>query len=223
MTEEQLRSALIEAQDFILSQLPKTEWDYEFTPKFHRKMKRLIELEMHPIRYYLIRAVAVLLAIICLSGGMLLGFSEEARAKVIWWINEFISENEYRYQSNKDMVIDVSGYTFESVISDGYTRLERIEMENSVDEIYVGKNGEMLTFSAIGSSQEELYVLSDESGQTERIDLEGTEMDLYISEKQGESNMIVWEGKNGVLFSIQGKINKEQLIEIARMMRKLEN
>ena len=51
MTDEQLKSALIEVRDHMLTQFPVAEKDCGFSPKFHRKMRQLIEMEKHPLLY----------------------------------------------------------------------------------------------------------------------------------------------------------------------------
>lgn len=216
MTDEQLRGALMEAQDYMLSQLPKTEWHHEFSPKFLKKMKKLIAIEMHPIRNFLCRAAALLLAVMGISGVLVLGFSEEVRADIIRWFSEHLTDREYKYWSNMGEDVDVSQYTLEGNVPDGYQFLDRIEDEDQVDEIYINEDGAMLHFSVMSPATEaELHVVTDKILQRDIINLKGGLADLYLSENPGESNVIVWQGTNGVLFSIQGILEKEQLVEMA--------
>jgi hypothetical protein len=216
MTDAQLKSALIEVRDYMLDQLPTEEWNYEFSPKFQRKMKQIIELEKHPIWYYVRRVAAALLITLGISGGLVLSFSEEARANVIRWIMERFAENEYRYQNEMGVKVDVSVFTLEGKVIEGYQLINRIEGEDTVDEVYVGENGEMLFFTAMSSEHEgDMYVVSDKNEEPLTVYVRGRKMDLYLSGNQEESNVIVWQGSDGVLFSIQGIIEKEQLIEMA--------
>ncbi|MBR4607956.1 MAG: DUF4367 domain-containing protein [Lachnospiraceae bacterium] len=216
MTDAQLKSALIEVRDYMLDQLPTEEWNYEFSPKFQRKMKQIIELEKHPIWYYVRRVAAALLITLGISGGLVLSFSEEARANVIRWFMERFTENEYRYQNEMGLKVDVSVFTLEGKVIEGYQLINRIEGEDTVDEVYVGENGEMLFFTAMSSEHEgDMYVVSDKNEEPLTVYVRGRKMDLYLSGNQEESNVIVWQGSDGVLFSIQGIIEKEQLIEMA--------
>ena len=100
MTDEQLKSALIEVRDHMLTQFPVAEKDCGFSPKFHRKMRQLIEMEKHPLLYQMCRIVAAILIALGISGGLVLGFSEEARAEIVRWFVERFTNNEYRYQNN---------------------------------------------------------------------------------------------------------------------------
>lgn len=216
MTDAQLKSALIEVRDYMLDQLPTEEWNYEFSPKFQRKMKQIIELEKHPIWYYVRRVAAALLITLGISGGLVLSFSEEARANVIRWFMERFTENGYRYQNEMGLKVDVSVFTLEGKVMEGYQLINRIEGEDTVDEVYVGENGEMLFFTAMSSEHEgDMYVVSDKNEEPLTVYVRGRKMDLYLSGNQEESNVIVWQGSDGVLFSIQGIIEKEQLIEMA--------
>lgn len=218
MTDEQLRDALMEAQDYMLNQLPTMEWHYQFSPKFHKKMKKLIEMEKHPIWYYVRWVAPVLLILFGIFGGLALGARQEVRAGVVGWFVEHFTDNKYRYQNNMDAGtgFDVSQYTLEGNAPEGYQLLDRMEDENQVTEVYVGANGEMLFFSAMNSScEEELYVSSDQNMRLETVYLGGMEAELYATDNPGDSSTIIWQGTNGVLFSIKGILEREQLIHMA--------
>ena len=82
MTDEQLNCALIEVRDYMLKQFPE-DGDHEFSAKFRKKIKQLIEMEKHPIFYYAKMVAAIILITLGISGGLVLGFSKEVRADVI--------------------------------------------------------------------------------------------------------------------------------------------
>lgn len=216
MTDEQLKSALIEVRDYMLIQFPSEDGDHEFSRRFLKKMKQLIKLEMHPLLFYAKRIVAAILIIICVSGCLVLGFSEDVRADAIRWFMEHFAENGYRYQKEAEVAIDLTRYTLEGIVLDGYQLIDRTEKEDVVDEAYVGEDGSLLVFTAMNSSkQKEFNVSSDQSMVIETVYVNGNKADLYLSENPYESNVIVWEGSNGVLFSLGGILDKEQLISMA--------
>ena len=218
MTDKQMKSALIEAQDYMLSQLPTTEWHYEFSPKFHKKMKELIKMEKHPVLYHVRLAAAALFVVFGISGGLVLGFRQEARAGAIRWFAEHLTDNVYRYQSSNNMGtgVDVSQYTLEGKNIDGYQLIDRMEDESQVNEVYIDENGALLFFSAMNPTcEEELYISTDKNMRSETVYLRGTKADLYITDNPEDSSAIIWQGTNGVLFSIKGIMEKEQLIKLA--------
>jgi len=216
MTDDELKSALIEIRDCMLLQFPTSECDHEFSVRFQRRMKQIIEMEKHPVWFHVRKIAVALIISLGIAGGLAIGFSEEVRADVRRWFMERFSENEYRYQNNMGIDIDISGYTLEGKVLDGYQLVDRMQDENQVSEVYVNENGAMLIFAAMNSlSEEDLYVSSDQSIQPKSVFVKGVQAELYLSERPGESNAVVWQKDNGVLFSIQGILSKEELIDLA--------
>ena len=216
MTDEQLKSALIEVRDHMLTQFPVAEGSCEFSPKFHEKMKQLIEMEKHPLLYQVSRAAAAILVALGISGGLVLGFSEEARAEVIRWFVERFTDNEYIYQNNMGAGVDISVYTLEGIVLEEYQLVDRHEDEEIVNEAYRNEKGELLLFTAMSSTHKnEFYLLFDENMESQTIYVSGNKADLYLSEKPDESNIIVWQSANGTLLSIQGFLDENQLKEMA--------
>jgi len=220
MTDEQLKSALIEVRDHMLTQFPVAEKDCGFSPKFHRKMRQLIEMEKHPLLYQMRRIVAAILIALGISGGLVLGFSEEARAEIVRWFVERFTNNEYRYQNNMGAIENVSSYTLEGIVLEEYQLVDRHEDEDTVNEAYTSEKGELLIFTAMNSTRkEEFYLLFDENMECQTVFVNGNKADLYLSEKPDESNIIVWQSANGTLLSIQGFLDEDQLIEMAEKIK----
>ena len=217
MTDEQIREVLIATQDYMLERLPKTEWNHVFSPKFRKNMKKLIQRDKHPVRFYLLRIAAIVFAVLGLTGGMVLGLSGKARADFMRWIVEQFTHNEFRYQKEAGESVEIGGYTLEGSVPEGYRLLDRMEFEDRISEAYVNDNGAMLFFTVMNSEYDGAFsVLSDESKPNGSAEINGTEADLYISSNAGEPNVIVWQGANGELFTIQGILDKKELIELAK-------
>lgn len=217
MTDEQIREVLIATQDYMLERLPQKEWNHDFSPKFCKNMKKLIQREKHPVRFYAQRIVAVVFVVLGLTGGMVLGFSEKARADFVRWFVEQFTHNEFRYQKEAGEPVEIGAYTLEGNVPEGYRLLERMESEERISEAYVNDNGAMLFFTVMNSKFDGVFsVLSDENKPNDSVMINGTEADLYISSNPGEPNVIVWQGKNGELFTIQGILDKKELVELAK-------
>jgi len=89
MDEMVLRNALLEMQEYLVSQLPEPDTEDEKLPLgFRRRVKRLIEKHDQPIWYYLKNSVAAMILVFALLGGALLGINERVRADVWEWIRE---------------------------------------------------------------------------------------------------------------------------------------
>ena len=216
MTDEQLRDALIEAQDYMLSQFSTKEWHYDFSPKFHKKMKELIELDEHPVWFYVRRTAVIMFAVLGISGVLLFGFSEKVRAEVIRWFTERFAENEYRYRRESDTEVDISRYTLEGKVPEGYQLIKRKEDADQVSEIYEDSDGNRMIFTAMSSTQnKEFWLMFDKNTESEVVYVNGTNADIYLPENREDNTVIAWQGKDGVLFSIIGYAGKEELIEMA--------
>ena len=99
-------------------------------------------------------------------------------------------------------------------------RLRTTDTENPVKPAYTSEKGELLIFTAMNSTRkEEFYLLFDENMESQTVYVNGIKADLYLSEKPDESNIIVWQSANGILLSIQGFLDKNQLIELAEKIK----
>ena len=217
MTEEQIREVLTATQDYMLSRLPKAEWNYQFSPRFRRNMKKLIKRDKHRFLYSALRMTAIIAISLFICGGMVLGFNKEARANVRGWFFELFLSNEYRYQKEGSVTIDITKYSLEDYAPEGFTLIDRKETADKVNEVYVNENGALLFFTVLSSGDGvDFYVISDENKPNDLAYIGKTKADLFISANQEEPNAIVWQGKGGVLLCIQGVLDKKQLIDLAK-------
>ena len=112
------------------------------------------------------------------------------------------------------------GYTLVGFIPEGYHRIDRIETEYRVSETYVGERGQVLIFTALSSDYVgDTSVFPDEGKKKEYAWMGKIKADLYLSADGDELNAIVWREADGRLFSIQGFLTKDQLVDMAVRMR----
>lgn len=219
MTDEQLKSALVEVRDYMLRQFPSEDADHEFSARFHKKMKRLIEMEKHPIMFYVKRVVAAVLIVVGITGGMLFGFSKEVRADVVRWFMDHFAENGYHYRVETEVKVDFSQYTMEGIVPEGYQLVKRDEGEFALKEAYRGVDGDMLVFVVMSSSLEEEFNMSFNKGtESKVVYVRGNRADLYASDSPYEVSTIIWRGSNGALFGIMGIMDEDRLIRMAEEM-----
>lgn len=112
------------------------------------------------------------------------------------------------------------GYTLVGFIPEGYHRAERIETEYRVSETYVSERNQVIIFTALTADfVGDTSVFSDEGKKKEYAWMGKVKADLYLSTEGDELNAIVWREADGRLFSIQGFLTKEQLVDMAVRMR----
>ncbi len=221
MTDMQLKNALLEAQEYMLNQLPKIEEHHEFSPGIQRRMKRLIRLERYAVWYRIIKAAVAVMAISIILSGMILAFNDEARAYVVKWFENHFAENGYMYQGGIESNMDISIYTLDGIISQEYQRINRQDSNDSLVEAYADENGRMTIFTVMLSSEEEVFnIVADESINCETVSVNGKQATYYSSDSTDESNAITWQGNNGELLSIRAIMDKESLIKMAEAVDK---
>ena len=149
-----------------------------------------------------------------------MGTNEKVRADFVHWIMRIYSERLFGYYSTFDQEIDISKYTMENVVPKEYELMDRISNEGSVTEIYVNSAGAILSFSAVApDGTSDFYIACDKDGADAPIAISELNAELYISKEEGESNAIVWTDENGVLLSISGYFNDQELTSFVKMIK----
>ena len=88
-TDEMLRIAAAEADQAIRDSLPRPEdCHHQFSPRFERKMKRVIRRGRHPVAYKFLHRAACLLVVVTLVGASWLTVDAEARGAFFAWVRQ---------------------------------------------------------------------------------------------------------------------------------------
>lgn len=220
MTDQQIKCVLMEVQDYMLSQIPKTVKKHEFSLKFRNRMSKIIACHKHPFRYHGLRVATIIMVVFLTACGIFLSMNSKARAEILRWMSERFSNTIWRYSKSSGAEKDISQYGMDGFVPEGYQQIDRIEDETSVSEVYLSEQDELLIFTAISPNYEgDLYFVSDEDGLNEPIVIRELNAEIYLS-NIGESNVIVWRNADEILFFIQGMLNKEQLIGIVERLTK---
>lgn len=222
ITDAMLREAAGEAERFLLAHLPEPQ-PHQFSPKFERRMQKLISRAKHPVRHQVLRYVAaVLLAILTLFGSIL-AVSPEARASVIGWVKSVYSGQVVEYSTTvKDNTVR-HHYRLGCLLA-GY-KLQDVH-EGTDYRIYYyiccydhgGYTDRYLKFAC--------FYPNEESGSSFSLWVEGYDQcsgfvhgmkaDIYISDDRNRSNMIAWcDEETGAIFCIVGYADKETLVKLA--------
>lgn len=148
VTDEWLYKCMPIVDAAIIQELERqTDINYEFSPKFGRKMKRLIKKEAHPwmgIFYTVSKRVAIFF--ICLLGATLaVVMSVEAyRNKFFETIKIFLGDAyELRYETDEE-IKEIENYYEPHYIPEGYKITEREESAIALWCIYEDVNGNVV-------------------------------------------------------------------------------
>lgn len=229
ITDEMLKEAAGELENAMLAQMPDPkECQHDFSPRFERKMKKLIYRANHPITASLgFRIAAVILAILLLGGSVLLA-SEDARAKLIGWVREEGPDGEVRYVDYSDIRAEgvPTRFRLESD-PEGYTLWRHHEGYRGESFSYIDDEETKLLhfiYKVIAKNSASCVSITTEGYIHKRVLINGSYADLTISKYSWDSSCIVWTGYDDmVVFSISGFLSEEELIYMAEHVVPVED
>lgn len=187
-------------------------------------MKKLVKRTKHPrLRRVLIRAAAVLLAVL-LGGGVWLAVDPGARAAFLSWFRE-THESYFLYRHQGGSNDALPSLYLPTWIPEGYTEFHVDEPKTGHDLImvdYINKDDQFLS----------LVYLLDPDGYTCSIDIShATESDitingcpakLFVSTTGNQNAGIMWTTENGSYFYIDGFMEPDNLIRVAESVQEIK-
>ncbi len=225
ISEERLRQAAGAAVLALADNIPAPEeGDYEFSPRFERRMRRVLRQGNHPAVYRGLRRVASFLLALLLSGSVWLTVDTDAREAVLGWISEQV-EGAYHYFFHGDGSSQKQDVEFVlSKIPEGYRKEDVFETDSYTETIYVeAETGRYLSFGWLHPSTEtatpELFFLTGDM-EREQAQVKGRTAEFYRDDTGNMANVIVWrDEKNDTLLYISGYFDKGSLIDMAESVK----
>ena len=228
ITDEQLKAAALELDSALMENLPEPG-EQEFSPRFERKMKRLLR-KGRPSAWvnHCLRAAAVLLTVL-LVGGIVLISSPETLAEFRGLFYEVEQEHRYRYVlegwvEEEDMCAYRMGW-----IPEGYElRHSEIRYTHGMQTyanaekhvlnfnyvIQTGKGGVLIhrTFSAVDYELKDTIV----NGQGANL--------FVITQKSGAvTYTVIWmNAERSVLFEVSGARSEAEAVRIAESIERTD-
>lgn len=193
-----------------------TEEDYKLPLRFRYKMKKLFEKHDHPVWYYTKKTAAIVILLFGMFAGIFLDTNANARARILGWVWERIADNRFHYQNLPGDAMDISDYTLEGKVPDGYQLIKKSGDEFSEIEYYKHETKGFINLWIFSPAYDgDLYIGSDEDKVDDPVFVDKIKADLYISNEPGENNVITWQNKDGVRFLILAPLDGDLLIELA--------
>lgn len=221
ISESELQTAAKAYEKHMLDCLPEPdECEATFSPKFERKMKKMIFRTDHPFQYMIQKSVICFFLIVFLGGSSLLTFSTEARAIFFGWAHEiyetFVS---YRHLGESQDGLKNTVY-LPSWIPDGYEMTQPTTSNDGGVVTYknVDNKTMLFTYDLMYSSVEVQIVGTDLEMQ--QVFVNGASADLYMEQSPGKSKNLIWaDPKNEVLFTITAQISRDEIIKMAESIK----
>ncbi len=221
ITEEMLIIAAGEVNEALLKSLPEDVCRYAKSPRFERKMQRVIRKGNHPVLYRTIQRAACYVLVFFLSFMTVIAFSPTARAAVVDWIRERFSYfDQYSY-------IGKSAYNREKVqyeltyIPEGYTEFSRIEKTPNTTIRYLDNNtNQLISFSYSQDKQRVIYNFESNGYIFRNVSVGMLDANFYKAHSKDTPNTLVWMSEdNSTLFFISSFLPEAEIIKIAENVK----
>lgn len=203
--------------DAMLRSLPDPkDCNYEFSPRFERKMKRLIHRTNHPVTYRMLQRVASFALVVFIGFMMIFAISPTVRAAVLGWIREqYDSFIGYYFEDDSTGRTEPTAYYISNFPSD----FSEITVSDNIGyhmEVYADSNGNLLYFFYSFSPENPSFYVEEEGSIIEHVTVSGNPADLYLSQDSMKTNSIIWcDEEHNVIFYLSAVMEKDDLLAIA--------
>lgn len=198
--------------------------DMEVPEQLHHKLSIMLKNEQNKRKrerwnkkiIKSIKICACFLAVVCISGAILMTNVEAFRAKVF---EIFFDEQpnyidfkqiEIPYDKNGIIPSDWDGFWYPKQLPDGFDLADFTKNGQAIDLIFRNENNDMIFFSQ--SPTDELNLMVDNTDQNpEKIEING---DMAYWTSIEDSNLLIWN-QGETSFLLQSELPKVDMIQIA--------
>lgn len=221
ISDERLAQAAEKAAAILNESLPDpNDCHHAFSPRFERKMKRLLRRSSHPVLYGALRYAASILLVIMIGFGSVLAVNANAREAVLGWVKRqegnfytffFVGEEDHSKSRRYSL-----GW-----IPEGCEYVTTLETDGGEIYIYTDENETLIQFTYISEPGNTTLSVDGVNYDKESVKINGCTGEVYLSPSEAETNGIIWtdEAEN-VLFCISGNFEKETLVKMAESVSK---
>lgn len=225
ITEERLKEALEKANDMMLEQLPdEKECVHKFSPRFERKMKKLLWRAKHEKFYTMVKKVSCVLAAILVGSGIVIASSETVQGFIKEWLKEK-SGNWMVYFTTEDREYEEELPSYRlTALPEHYKEVERSRTDVGEYIVYDyegSKNYITLNYTRQYTGTE-LYLDPEESTITQ-IQVGDYIAECYHTEDIDDQDTLIWiDEACHLMFEVSGPGTLEELVKLAESMEKIK-
>lgn len=202
------------ARDALLSALPpEEECPPDFSPGFHRRLRRLTRRQRLPVLFRTLRQAAACFLALLVLGGAYLGADSQARAGFLRWGRQvYQTQIVYRFAGEAAE----SGVYRPGWVPEGYMEW-KVSEGAVVTAYYVNTDEEIMDFS-YGPMQEGAAIAITDTDQAiiKPLEINGFSGTLYLSAEPALSNALIWmDEEKGMFFGISGFLDESDMLHMA--------
>lgn len=223
LADEALRTAAAKVRNALLATLPPpSECNHDYSEAFNEKMALLIIKDRRrSSTSRFLRRVAIVFLVLLLGVSSFLAVNSEARATVMRWFREaFDNVIVYHFQGAPEKLIPRYTLTW---VPEGYEEIDRIEMDRSLQILYMNKETEDLfafEVSLVHEGKESYIIMLSDQYEHENLTVRGNHAEYFQEALPNEPDILMWFNKEETLvFCIHGFFDKEIMLHIAENVK----
>ncbi len=217
--EKKFQTSLIEAiklDDARLEDEMKNTEPHVFSESFEKRMEEVMKMQKRKSRAYSFsRSVAVIVLLFFLSGGVLLGSSEQLRASVasidiLSWVERFFTVGEsVNERRDAEVLFNKSQLGY---VPEGFKLVLEEELFSRVYYKYQNEVGEYFYIRVLKDASI-LNIDNEEVLSKVTLNAAGYEYNLLYGEDD-DAVTIIWQDKSGIYYILAGIVESKELIRI---------
>ncbi|MBQ1208769.1 MAG: DUF4367 domain-containing protein [Lachnospiraceae bacterium] len=232
LTDKLLAAAAAEVNEATLRVLPEPgDCTPEFSPRFERKMRRVLRRGNHPAAYRVMQRAASIVLVLLIGFASILAVSPTVRAGVYGWIKEtyetfvryeFPGQSAGHDRKGEDQTLEKPVKYVMTALPERYTNIMEFEEYGNYIATYADEEGQVLHFSYGSGNTGSIYI-EGKGYDVTSFTICGQQADLYMAIDASNSNGIIWGDRNsGTIFSISAYLDRDELIKLAESVRRAD-
>ena len=226
ISNEFIRQATEEYHEESMSAIPtENEIDHVFSDRFENNMRSVIKKNNHPQLNRMLRMAASFALVILVASGSVMALSPTARAAVIGWLfgqdGTTFSYTSMGEESESDVY-----YKYDlAEIPEGYFLWQEIVDESQSIMLYAEEEtGHLLKVTGSPNDGTGAMFLLTTTDEKSTVQIGDITADFYQSSTADSSSGLAWiDPDTDYLICLDGFFSKEELIEMAESLVKMEN
>lgn len=217
MDEEKLTQAAARAAELLSDALPRPEdCVHEFSPRFRRRMQRLMFRQKHPVLMRGLQSAAVLFLTITVLFGTLFATNTDANEFASGWTRIKIGPVSVYTFFGEAYTGEIPRFYLDWV-PDGYTWESVREEESGTVFTYKDPDGRQAFFNFIVPTLDSYWVYPQLSEyREEEVSINGIPGTLHISSNAEHSSLISWiDTERNIMFNLTAYADTQTLIQMA--------
>ena len=227
ISEERMAQAAAQASEALQQYWNSCDMEiHEFSPRFQRKMRRLIGEVKHPYLHRALKSAACVLLVFLIGFASVLTFSVEARAAFVSWVKEIYEDSiVYRFYGDREESASLNYRV--TWVPEGFELVEGHKSIVTRGEYYEKGDNILEAFSVYWSLNEDgdqSMIVTHGEYDHSFLDINGHKAELYDDISEDESDIIIWfDEEKSMDFHINYlNISLEDAIKIAESIVPVE-